>query len=268
LKELLRLLQTELEMANTNSKFFSAMVIGENHREIMSKYSLDLEVNSYVKYEYLKADKYLNNSIKALDNILSNADKIGLEPSVKESLSARIKILNKMTPFEYYRELTNGMYYDENGNALSTENQDGHWKTARIGRNFSLPLKLKDGSEAYSAKVGDVDWEAMNEPPRLYEAAWEMVMEGREPTDEEEEKVYKSMKDKTVYFSKFKSKEDYVTYSTSYWNYAFVDENGWVDVDSDKEGEQHWITTFYDRFIKNLDPNQLVTIYECSINNG
>jgi hypothetical protein len=184
-------------MANTNSKFFSVMVIGENHRELMSKYSLDLEVDSYVKYEYLKADKYLNNSINALDNILSNADKIGLEPSVKESLSARIKILKQMTPFDYYRELTDGMYYDENGNALSTENQEGHWKTARIGRNFSLPLKLKDGSEVYSAKVGDVDWEAMNEPPRLYEAAWEMVMEGREPTDEQEEQVYESMKNKT-----------------------------------------------------------------------
>lgn len=253
-------------MAQTNSRFFSVMVVGDNHKELMDKYSLDLEVDSYVRYEYLKADKYQSNSIKALDNLLSHGDEIGLEPQVKESLERRIKTLKGMTPFEYYRELTEGMYYDENGNALSTENPNGHWKTARIGKNFSLPLKLKDGSESYSARCGDIDWDAMNEPTELYEAAWEMVVEGREPTNEQEERVYESMKDKSAYFSNFKNKEDYVTYSTSYWNYAFVNKDGWVDMVN--EDERKWINNFYDRFIATIDPNDLVTIYECSVNNG
>lgn len=253
-------------MAQTNSRFFSVMVVGDNHKELMDKYSLDLEVDSYVRYEYLKADKYQSNSIKALDNLLSHGDEIGLEPQVKESLERRIKTLKGMTPFEYYRELTEGMYYDENGNALSTENPNGHWKTARIGKNFSLPLKLKDGTESYSAKACDIDWDAMNEPTELYEAAWEMVVDGREPTNEQEERVYESMKDKSAYFSNFKNKEDYVTYSTSYWNYAFVNKDGWVDMVN--EDERKWINNFYDRFIATLDPNDLVTIYECSVNNG
>jgi hypothetical protein len=253
-------------MAQTNSRFFSVMVVGDNHKELMDKYSLDLEVDSYVRYEYLKADKYQSNSIKALDNLLSHGDEIGLEPQVKESLERRIKTLKGMTPFEYYRELTDGMYYDENGNALSTENPNGHWKTARIGKNFSLPLKLKDGTETYSAKASDIDWDAMNEPTELYEAAWEMVVDGREPTNEQEERVYESMKDKSAYFSNFKNKEDYVTYSTSYWNYAFVNKDGWVDMVN--EDERKWINNFYDRFIATIDPNDLVTIYECSVNNG
>ncbi len=253
-------------MAQTNSRFFSVMVVGDNHKELMDKYSLDLEVDSYVRYEYLKADKYQSNSIKALDNLLSHGDEIGLEPQVKESLERRIKTLKGMTPFEYYRELTEGMYYDENGNALSTENPNGHWKTARIGKNFSLPLKLKDGTETYSAKACDIDWDAMNEPTELYEAAWEMVVDGREPTNEQEERVYESMKDKSAYFSNFKNKEDYVTYSTSYWNYAFVNKDGWVDMVN--EDERKWINNFYDRFIATIDPNDLVTIYECSVNNG
>ena len=253
-------------MAQTNSRFFSVMVVGDNHKELMDKYSLDLEVDSYVRYEYLKADKYQSNSIKALDNLLSHGDEIGLEPQVKESLERRIKTLKGMTPFEYYRELTDGMYYDENGNALSTENPNGHWKTARIGKNFSLPLKLKDGTESYSARACDIDWDAMNEPTELYEAAWEMVVDGREPTNEQEERVYESMKDKSAYFSNFKNKEDYVTYSTSYWNYAFVNKDGWVDMVN--EDERKWINNFYDRFIATIDPNDLVTIYECSVNNG
>ena len=253
-------------MAQTNSRFFSVMVVGDNHKELMDKYSFDLEVEPYVRYEYLKADKYQSNSIKALDNLLNNADKVGLEPQLKEGLERRIKALKKMTPFEYYRELTEGLYYDENGNALTTENPNGHWVTARIGKNFSLPLKLKDGTETYSAKADDIDWWAMNEPTAMYEAAWEMVMEGREPTNAAEERVYESMKDKTAYFSNFKDKEDYVTYSTSYWNYAFVDKNGWVDMTN--EDEKKWITNFFERFVKNIDPNDTVTIYECTVNNG
>jgi hypothetical protein len=242
------------------------MVVGDNHKELMDKYSFGLEVEPYVRYEYLKADKYQNNSIKALDNLLSNADKVGLDTQLREGLERRIKALKKMTPFEYYRELTDGMYYDEDGNALTTENPDGHWATARIGKNFSLPLKLKDGTETYSAKADDIDWWAMNEPTAMYEAAWEMVVDGREPTNAAEERVYESMKDKTTYFSNFKDKDDYVTYSTSYWNYAFVDKNGWVDMTN--EDEKKWITNFFERFVKNIDPNDTVTIYECTVNNG
>ncbi len=244
------------------------MVVGDNHKELMDKYSLDLEVESYVKYEYLKADKYLANAIKSLEGVLANADKIGIEPSTAEILSLRLKALSKLTPFEYYRGLTENMYYDENGNALSTENLDGHWKTAHIGRNFAVPLKLKDGSESYSARMDDIDWFAMNEPTALYEAAWEMVVDGREPNTEQEERVYESMKDKLTYFSNFKDKEDYVNYNTRYWNYAFVDKNGWTDVDNYGGDEKEWINTFFERFIKNLNPNDLITIYECSVNNG
>ena len=250
----------------TNSRFFTVMVVGENHKELMEKYSINLEVAPYIKYEYLKADKYLDTSIKALNNILENSDKIQLEPNVKENLDIRIKTLKKMTPFEYYRQLTNGMYYDENGNALSSENPEGHWATARVGRNFSIPLKLQDGTETYSALMGKIDWIAMKEPSGLYEAAWEMVVDGREPSNQEEEQVLAAMKDKKNYFSNFKNKEDYVIYSTSYWNYAFVDKNGWVDVDNYGGNEIEWIATFFDKFVKNISPNELVTIYECTIN--
>ena len=89
-------------MANTASKFFSVMVIGENHKEIMAKYSMDLETEPYVKYEYLKADKYLDNAIKALNNILSNADTIGIDGSIKNSLSERINILKKFNSIYYF----------------------------------------------------------------------------------------------------------------------------------------------------------------------
>ena len=74
------------------------------------------------------------------------------------------------------------------------------------------------------------------------------------------------MKDKQAYFSNFKDKEDYVTYSTSYWNYAFVTENEWIDMGD--EDERTWIKDFLKRFVSTIDPNETVTIYECTVNNG
>lgn len=247
------------------------MVVGENHKELMDKYSVDLEVEPYVRYEYLKASTYLNTSLKTLSKMLENSDFIGIADmggNLKNKIRERIKALQNISAFEYYKELTNGMYYDKDGNALSTENPNGHWKTARIGKNFSLPLILYNGEKVYTAKACDINWKAMETPKEMYIAAWETVMEGREPNGDAEKVVYNSMKDKTSYFSNFKTKEDYVQYSTSYWNYAYVDKNGWFDIENVCKGdEKEWISTFFDRFVKKINPNDTITIYECTINN-
>lgn len=256
-------------MAQTNSRFFSVMVVGENPQKLMEKYSVDYEVEPYVKYKYLNAKKYKETAIKALDKLLAESDKIGIPPRIKESLMERLEALKKLSSFEYYRQLTEGLYYNENGDALSSENPNAHWNTCHIGRNFSMPLKLKNGENSYSALSKDIDWDSMyNVNKTLYNAAWEMVMDGREPTNDTEKTVYESMKDKEAYFSKFNSKEEYVDYSTAYWNYAYVDENGWVDVDSYEGDETKWIQSFFENFVSKLKPNDLVTIFECSTNNG
>ena len=252
----------------TPSKFYSLMVVGENPKQIVEKYGSDYKSEPYVKYKYLNAKKYQDTAIKAIQTMLDNVDKIGLQQTLKEALQARLDNLSKLTPFEYYRELTDGMYYNENGDALSEDNPNVKYNTCRIGRNFCIPLKLKDGSESYSALAKDVDWDAMNGANKeVYEAAWELVVDGREPQNDQEKIIYESMKDREAYFENFKSKEAYVTYSTAYWNYAYADKNGWVDVDDDGN-EEKWINDFFPRFVEKLKPNDLVSIFECSINNG
>jgi hypothetical protein len=128
-----------------------------------------------------------------------------------------------------------------------------------------LPLILKDGREVYTAKCSDVDWGRMHlNNQGVYRAAWEMVVEGREPETEEERTIYNAMKDKDVYFSKFPDKESYVNYSTAYWNFGYVDENGWTDMSGKDEYE--WINSFFDRFVTKIDENAIVSIYECTTN--
>jgi hypothetical protein len=253
-------------MEQKRSRFFSIMVVGDNPEEITKKYDLNAKVEPYIKYKYADASKYKSVSIKALEKILSEADKITLPSTTKAALKERLTELKKLSDFDYYRQLTNGLFYDSRGNALSEENPEGKWKTCRPGKHFSLPLILKDGSEVHSAKAGDVDWEKMhNTNQEIYKAAWEIVVEGRKPIGEEEETIAKAMGDKEAYFSKFKDKDAYVAYSTSYWNYAYVDKNGWKDVDMSGD-ETKWIKGFFDNFVKPLNPEDVVSIYECTVN--
>lgn len=256
-------------MAQTNSRFFSLMVVGEKPDEVIEKYGSEYKIEPYIKYKYLDAKKYQSTAIKVLGETLNKFDTIGLPPSIsKEALESRLSTLKSLTPFEYYRELTDGLYYNEDGDALSEENPNIKYNTCRLARNFATLLRLKDGSETNKALAKDVDWDAMNGANKeVYEAAWELVMDGREPQNDQERTIYESMKDKGAYFENFKSKEAYVAYGTAYWNYAYADKDGWVDVDDDGN-EEKWINNFFPRFVEKLKPNDLVTIFECSINNG
>ena len=241
------------------------MVVGDDPAAILDNYRMDKKVEPYVKFKFLQAEKYKEAAIKVSEKLLEDGAIAMITPEVKSALETSLKNLKAMSTFDYYRKLTEGMYYDENGDALTDKNPNGKWKTAHIGRNFSLPLILKNGREVYTAKCSEVDWARMHlTNQEVYSAAWEMVMEGREPATEEEKTIYEAMKDKQVYFSKFFSKEHYVKYSTAYWNFAYVDDKNWFDMNGIDESA--WIEHFYDRFITQLKPDDIISIYECTTN--
>ena len=250
---------------NRETKRFVTLVIGDNQDELMEKYSKKKKVAPYVKYKYLEAEKYLKKMKAALSQIAEDPKKCMLSESQAEMIKERITALSKMTPFEYYRSLTEGMYYDSDGNALCDDNPNGKWTTCNVGKNFSIPFTLTSGQEAYEAKKGDVDWDKMhlaNTGP--YYRAWEMVVDGDDPDNEDEEQIYNAMKDKQNYFSNFQDKDEYVAYSTSFWAYAIVDDDGWKDADSECGGDMmKWVSTFYDNYIEKMDENVTLTIYEC-----
>lgn len=246
------------------SKFFSVMVVGDNPEELMAKYDLNLQVEPYVKYKYLDAEKLQNNAIKVMKQIVDKSELFNLNKFQLDAFQSQLTKLSNLSSFEYYQVLTQGLYYDDEGNALTTENPNGKWRTYRLGKNFVVPLKLKDGTESNQTQNKDVDWEKMhNANQQTYRIVWRMIKEGLEPSNEEEETIFNNMKDQENYFNTFKDEDDYVTYNTAYWNYAYLDENGWHDLDD--EGKQmDWIASFYDKFVEKLGEDAQITIYECS----
>lgn len=246
------------------SKFFSVMVVGDDPAALLKPYDMSLKVEPYVEYRFLDAEKMQKNAIKVLNALLENPKQCGLTEFQEQLFRERLKATAAMTPFDYYVSLTQGLYYDENGDAISDKNKNGKWETCREGRNFALPLLLKDGGESYSARKGDVDWDKMHlNNADVYKAAWEVCVEKRTPANKEEETIAQRMAGKENYFSNFETKDDYALYNTAYWNYAYVDEKGWKDI-NDVPTSMEWVISFYDNFVKPLDDDKLISIYECS----
>ena len=66
-------------MAQTNSKFYSLMVVGNNPKGIIEKYGSDYKSEPYVKYKYLNAEKYQKNAIKVIKAMLDNIDTVKIK---------------------------------------------------------------------------------------------------------------------------------------------------------------------------------------------
>ena len=246
-------------------KFFTVMVVGDNPESLMSKYGIGLQVPKYMKYKYLDAQQMKDNAIKILEKIISEPKQFQLTGFQLDVLKEKLQQTKNMTSFDYYSTLTQGLEYDDEGNAWCDRNPDGKWKTYQIGRNLSIPLVLKNNEEAYQARKGDVEWASLHMTNQeLYQTVWALIKEGKKPSNEIEAQLFENMKDKDNYFSNFKTVEDYVIHNCAYWNYAFLDVNGWFDIDSSGESSSDWIKNYFKRFIEPLSDDTLITIYECS----
>lgn len=241
-------------------RHFTTIVIGENPEEIISKYDNNATVEKHVLFELSRAKEYYDFHIKTLESALKEDFLSDIE---RQLIEEDIEYYKSIDEFDFYLELTEDYDVEEvTGNVYTTKNNiNGKFDGYNLGKNFSLPLVLKNGDEQFSAYKEDVDWDKIHgNNKQTYISVWETVVEGRKPQNEDEEKVYNNMKNRTGYLDIFGSKENYVASNTAFWGYAYVDENGWYEVDGD---QFEWARNFYDRFIKPLPPTAKISVYEC-----
>lgn len=246
--------------------YFSVLVVGENPEEMLKQYDNHLMVEPYIAIKKDESATLFNNAKIILATLLKCGKLTELqENTIKNELSH----LNEINEDEYFAEISHGMKIDDDGNAISTKNPNGKFDYCKIGKRFSLPFILHDGSKVSKCQVKDVDWEKMHQEKtnmHTYEVIWEMFKEGKTPETEEEKTLYANMQTLNNYFDSFKSKEDYVEYNTSFFHYAYLDKNGWKDMD-DVISAQEWISDFYYKFITKLNENDVISVYECKIDN-
>ena len=248
-------------MTNDDYQHFVCIVAGDEPDALMSEYDKGKIVMPYIVYERSKIPTLKEKFI----NVYTAALKEELSPIQEEYIKSTLQDLAEMDDDEFFYELVSNeeLTVGEDGNAYSSKNKDGKWSYYNIGKLFSIPFYLKDGREVFQARKGEIDWPHIHlNGGEIYERAWDIVMNGSEPQNDYEATIYENMKDKRSYFEKFETKENYVASNTAFWGYAFLsDKTGWVD--ADEEDQFAWMKNFYDMFIKNLDDNTLLTIYEC-----
>ena len=239
--------------------FFEAIVAGDNPQELMKPYDSNLKVDKYIVYRFDEAAKLKETTL----NLYQERIKSELSPASKEYYKEEYDEINTMSDEDAFLYLTYKYDYDENMNAVSTENPNGKYKFYQKGKLFSVPFITKDGKETFQTHKGDVDWDKMHlNGMEIYDVAWEMVMNGRKPRTDYEKQIYENMKERTAYFQSFGNKDNYVIHSTAFWAYAFVDSKGWYELESNMN-QFEWVANFYEKYIKPLKDNTLLTIYEC-----
>ena len=251
------------------NQHFTAIVIGENHKELIKKYG-SFEVEPYITAEYNKADEYKKQRLIALNIAKQYKEKeeIGKDEVFSLDYDKEIERIKKLDPTDFYLEIGDehdDWYMDEEtGNYLSKLNPNKKYDAANVGKSLSMPLILKDGSESFSEKKCNIDWGKthLNEK-EVYEDTWDMIMCGKTPETELQKQIYENMQGRYEYFKYFGTKENYVASSTAFWGYAYVDENGWKDFDDSELDQTKWIIKFYDNFIKPLPEDVIITVYAC-----
>lgn len=251
------------------NRHFKVVVAGDNAEELMLKYDSNLKVAPYVAFYFSKAEEYRDNYIKSLKGVISHEEK---NPNFSAESEERLNYLREELEYvenesavDYYLNLTEGLELDKDtGDALSTDNPLGMFTSHNVGGGFSLPFILKDGSEVYKAKKSDIDWDKVHlANTRAYEVAWDTTHGLAEPQDDDERNIYEHMKNMDEYFANFDGREHYIASNTAFWGYAFLSEKlGWKELDP-SEKQFDWVTGFYDRFIKPLSEDTMLTIYEC-----
>lgn len=256
------------------SVFRTVLVIGDNHEEIIKKYSLDTVVKPYVKYKRKDASKLQKKQLLFLENVITNP-LLTLSEKQKELYKELYLSIKEMSDFEFYLYITKGCKYDEtNGDAISTENPNAYYKFEKcyqkrlmdshgeIEAQFSDPFKLKDGTKSYVARYNDIDWDLMHlHGTHLYQRAWELCVDDEEPENEQEEKIKNSMSKRQEYFMNFNDCDEYIRHSCSFWTYGVATENNYEEVNfqiSDKD----WVANFFDKYIKDIKNNPTLAIYE------
>lgn len=251
---------------SNGSKVFSVLVVGDKPEELLAKYDENLKVDKYIKYSYSSMHSLRTKAIKLAEEVLKNKENFKLSKYNVDYFEDKLNTMKSMSDFEYYSDLTQGLYIDGDGNAWDNTNKDGKFQTCQRGKNFSIPFIMKDGKEVNSCKKGEVDWDKMHmskQTTTVYDKTWDLCHGIIEPSTSDEHKIYDNMSNLDGYFDNFKNKTEFVIHNCAYWNYAFLDENGWKDIDDSKSAIE-WVATYFDLFIKPLDKDTKITIFECT----
>ena len=213
-----------------------------------------------------------------------------------EDIKAKYPTLNK-----YLEEYCGYRYHEEQNDYGYWENPNAKWDWWIIGGRWAGLLTVSESNKNFI--VGQPSLFGSNENPyqvkngymhvdcarvkdlvfpnreKSYEQAirfWEMKVEGKEPTTEEEKELLKWDFYKVEYYTRtYKDKETYAQCESTFHTYAIIDkdgrwnakgEMGWWGISTSDEGVEVQYIKYYRKYVfDNATDNDYITIVDCHI---
>jgi len=196
-----------------------------------------------------------------------------------------IPLSAKYPTFKHMAEEYHGYKLDgETGKYGYWENPNSKWDWYQLGGRWLGTFKKKKGSEAElgsgsllmssgptfdadSIKKGDVDWEGMNNDAgskKELSETWEKNVVEK-----------KGFRQPEYYTERYGNKENYIRMSCEFSTFAVITEDGewheagtmgwWGMSDASVEDEKKFKHGFFDKFIKDLEDDTALSVYDCHI---
>lgn len=247
----------------SNKNVRTVLVVGDNPEGLLQQFNKSLIVEPYIFMTKDDAVIKKNNTIKLLNQIIAEPFKFNVDEDSLEVLIKKVIHLEQLSDDDYFKAISSSCEIDEFGNAWSKENPNGKWTTYRTGDIYALPLILNDGKRVFNSLNKDVNWSQTHlNNTNEYGIVWDLMHDKYKPRTELERLLYNNMRPYRKTICEFGSKESYIAYNCSFWTYAFLDENGWKDIDDANVKPNEWIENFYNEFLRNLKPFDKITIFE------
>ena len=244
--------------------------------DLLAPYDESIEVAPYINKT---KQQMIDNAKKIQKEKLEQIEefkKLGKSVEINDYMQ---RILDAKTDEEFYQSQVWSEYaYDADGNELSTYNPKSKWDWYEVGGRWSgmLTIKTEDGTaSADVARLKDIDFSIDKEQYKRLIRFWEVAVDGLPLNPDENPDDFRTFYKKEYYIDRYKNKELYARINASFSTYAVVTpdgewhekgEMGWWGMSSETGDESlKWDLEFYDRFLKDVDPETIVTIVDCHI---
>ena len=255
------------------------------------------EKKSIEDYKNTTYADYLADPVKYAENVSNEKHLNYLKEDFPKTL--------EMTDEEIYQQAIKWEEPENigpDGEVYSSYNPHSKWDWYEVGGRFAGQITVKDGVEIEnpnfswgwrdedketiiasghktdSAYVKDIDFTKMHRTEEDYKSAlryWELIVEGVKPKNKKEEEMVKfNWYKPEFYLERYKDKETYAKCSSSFSMWAVVKDGvwyekgnmGWWAMSSETNDEAvDWEMNFFDRFIKDLPEDTLLTVVDCHI---
>lgn len=225
----------------------------------------------------------LHRKDQSVENLLAPYDEnLQVEKRIEYSREQAIQVArewysdaDKLTDDECWQRMAKdageGMS-DEDGNIYTQSNPRGYWDWWEVGGRWSGLLKLKTGSKASLARMGDIDFSPDEAVHRRALRFWDVIVEHQPKVEGED---FFDFHGEQYYRKYYGDRETYARLQASFSTYAVVTADGewhacgrmgwWAMSSEGPEEARDWYENYQKRFLDDADPNLMLSIVDCHI---